>query len=240
MEVQATKRQRVASGEQIATGASDQSRIKQRKQRNPKSHEREMKRACAQEKPFMKFDQVKKLLKQVASTVSTGFTSAAADAPSSSSAASAAAGDSVNFRKKAIKAFVAAADDYITRICEYANLCTIHAGRVTCMPKDLRLVSRILGYEESDGTATGLVKEMQMSKGAYRQLARRGGIRRCSSEFLAGAEGLNLVLVRFLLKIVRDAMVFMRNANRKTMLVIDVVYSLKRNGSTLYGFGPCS
>lgn len=37
--------------------------------------------------------------------------------------------------------------------------------------------------------------------------------------------------------IVADAVVYTEHANRKTVTAQDVVYAMKRNGRTLYGFG---
>jgi len=44
------------------------------------------------------------------------------------------------------------------------------------------------------------------------------------------------VLKIFLQDVVRDAVMYTEHAQRKTVLVNDVVLSLKRNGKTLYGW----
>jgi hypothetical protein len=41
----------------------------------------------------------------------------------------------------------------------------------------------------------------------------------------------------FLENVVRDAVTYTEHARRKTVTAMDVVYALKRQGRTLYGFG---
>lgn len=41
----------------------------------------------------------------------------------------------------------------------------------------------------------------------------------------------------FLENVIRDAVTYTEHARRKTVTAFDVVYSLKRQGRTLYGFG---
>ncbi|PWA70389.1 Histone H4 [Artemisia annua] len=38
-------------------------------------------------------------------------------------------------------------------------------------------------------------------------------------------------------KVIRDAVTYTEHARRKTVTAMDVVYALKRQGRTLYGFG---
>jgi histone H4 len=45
------------------------------------------------------------------------------------------------------------------------------------------------------------------------------------------------VLQVFLENVVRDAVTYTEHARRKTVTAMDVVYALKRQGRTLYGFG---
>mmetsp|Transcript_863 Transcript_863/g.1515 ORF Transcript_863/g.1515 Transcript_863/m.1515 type:complete len:158 (-) Transcript_863:874-1347(-) len=49
------------------------------------------------------------------------------------------------FHKAAIEALQEATEAYIVRLFEDTNLCTLHAKRVTIMPKDLQLARRIRG-----------------------------------------------------------------------------------------------
>ncbi|RXG56578.1 Histone H4, partial [Armadillidium vulgare] len=45
------------------------------------------------------------------------------------------------------------------------------------------------------------------------------------------------VLKVFLENVIRDAVTYTEHAKRKTVTAMDVVYALKRQGKTLYGFG---
>lgn len=73
-----------------------------------------------------------------------------------------------------------------------------------------------------------------ITKPAIRRLARRGGVKRLSG--LVYDETRN-VLKSFLENVVRDAVTYTEHARRKTVTALDVVYALKRQGRTLYGFG---
>ncbi len=72
-----------------------------------------------------------------------------------------------------------------------------------------------------------------ITKPAIRRLARRGGVKRISGLIYEETRG---VLKAFLERIVRDAITYADHARRKTISVMDVVFALKRNGKTLYGF----
>ena len=73
-----------------------------------------------------------------------------------------------------------------------------------------------------------------ITKPAIRRLARRGGVKRISA--LIYDETRN-VLRSFLENVVRDAVTYTEHARRKTVTAMDVVYALKRQGRTIYGFG---
>merc|ERR1711939_1184910 len=45
------------------------------------------------------------------------------------------------------------------------------------------------------------------------------------------------VLKAFLENVIRDSFTYTEHAKRKTVTALDVVYALKRQGRTLYGFG---
>ena len=45
------------------------------------------------------------------------------------------------------------------------------------------------------------------------------------------------MLKGFLESVVRDSVTYCEHAKRKTVTALDVVYALKRQGRTLYGFG---
>ncbi|KFK43090.1 hypothetical protein AALP_AA1G078100 [Arabis alpina] len=67
-----------------------------------------------------------------------------------------------------------------------------------------------------------------------RRLARRGGVKRISGLIYEETRG---VLKIFLENVIRDAVTYTEHARRKTVTAMDVVYALKRQGRTLYGFG---
>jgi len=73
-----------------------------------------------------------------------------------------------------------------------------------------------------------------ITKPAIRRLARRGGVKRISSYIY---EETRTVLRGFLENVIRDSVVYTEHAKRKTVTALDVVYALKRQGRTLYGFG---
>lgn len=73
-----------------------------------------------------------------------------------------------------------------------------------------------------------------ISKPALKRLARRGGVVRINNDIYDAARGL---LRAFLENVVRDAAVYTAHGRRRTVTSLDVVYALKRNGHTMYGFG---
>ena len=73
-----------------------------------------------------------------------------------------------------------------------------------------------------------------ITKPAIRRLARRGGVKRISGLIYEETRG---VLKVFLENVIRDAVTYTEHARRKTVTVHDVLYALKRQGRTLYGFG---
>lgn len=54
----------------------------------------------------------------------------------------------LRFQPAAIAALQEAAEAYLVGIFEDANLCAIHAGRITIMPKDINLTRRIRGEKK--------------------------------------------------------------------------------------------
>src|SRR5687768_16129797 len=73
-----------------------------------------------------------------------------------------------------------------------------------------------------------------VTKPAIRRLARRGGVKRISGLVYEETRG---VLRAFLENVIRDSVSYCEYAKRKTVTAMDVVYALKRQGRTLYGFG---
>ncbi|VEU33990.1 unnamed protein product [Pseudo-nitzschia multistriata] len=72
-----------------------------------------------------------------------------------------------------------------------------------------------------------------ITKPAIRRLARRAGVKRMSGLIY---EETRKVLKIFLHNLIRDAVIYTEHARRKTLTAKDVVYALKRQGRTLYGF----
>ncbi|XP_066316117.1 uncharacterized protein [Miscanthus floridulus] len=73
-----------------------------------------------------------------------------------------------------------------------------------------------------------------ITKPAIRRLARRGGVKRISELIYEETRG---VLKIFLENVIRDAVTYTEHARCKTITAMDVIYALKRQGCTLYGFG---
>jgi histone H4 len=94
------------------------------------------------------------------------------------------------------------------------------------------------GYGKVSGKRTSrkTLKEtiLGITKPAIRRLARRGGVKRISSLVYIETRQ---VLKGFLENVIRDSVTYTEHAKRKTVTALDVVYALKRQGKTLYGFG---
>lgn len=69
-----------------------------------------------------------------------------------------------------------------------------------------------------------------VTKNAIRRLARQGGVKRIYDETRG-------VLMVFLDNVIRDNITYTEHARRKTNTALDIVYTLKRQGRILYGFG---
>jgi histone H4 len=68
---------------------------------------------------------------------------------------------------------------------------------------------------------------------AIRRLCRRGGVKRISGLVYEETRG---VLKLFLEGVIRDSVTYTEHARRKTVTAMDVVYSLKRQNRTIYGY----
>jgi histone H4 len=73
-----------------------------------------------------------------------------------------------------------------------------------------------------------------ITKPAIRRLARRAGVKRIGGGIY---EETRNTLRQFLESVIRDSIHYTDHAKRKTVTAMDVVYALKRQGRTLYGFG---
>ncbi|ORZ34907.1 histone H3 variant CENP-A, partial [Catenaria anguillulae PL171] len=56
--------------------------------------------------------------------------------------------DNYRWQASALLALQEAAEAYLVHLFEDANLCAIHAKRVTIMPKDIHLARRIRGHQD--------------------------------------------------------------------------------------------
>ena len=72
-----------------------------------------------------------------------------------------------------------------------------------------------------------------ITKPDIRRACRRGGVKRISALIYEEVRG---VLKVFLENVIRDAVTYTEHAKRKTVTVGDVIFALKRQGRTLYGF----
>lgn len=74
----------------------------------------------------------------------------------------------------------------------------------------------------------------RISKASLRRLARRGGVLRLSNTVYPVIRG---TLYKFLQQIIQTAVIYTSHARRKTVTVYDIIYALKHEGRTLFGFG---
>ena len=115
-------------------------------------------------------------------------------------------------------------------------------------------VLRTVSPASSAASLTRAPLSQGITKPAIRRLARRGGVKRISGLIYEETRG---VLKVFLENgappqprrprparahparpsVIRDAVTYTEHARRKTVTAMDVVYALKRQGKTLYGFG---
>jgi len=80
-----------------------------------------------------------------------------------------------------------------------------------------------------------LQPENGITKPAIRRLCRRGGIKRIGGHMYQETRA---ILKAWLENVLRDSLTYCTHARRKTLTATDVVYALKRQGQTLYGFDP--
>ncbi|XP_063544247.1 histone H3-like [Cydia strobilella] len=149
----------------------------------------------------------------------------------------------LRFQSSAVMALQEASEAYLVGLFEDTNLCAIHAKRVTIIiffNPPIAMTGRGKGGK---GLGKGGAKRHRkvlrdniqgITKPAIRRLARRGGVKRISGLIYEETRG---VLKVFLENVIRDAVTYTEHAKRKTVTAMDVVYALKRQGRTLYGFG---
>ncbi|XP_034044589.1 uncharacterized protein zgc:163040 [Thalassophryne amazonica] len=140
----------------------------------------------------------------------------------------------LRFQSSAVMALQEASEAYLVGLFEDTNLCAIHAKRRRNMSGRGK-GGKGLGKGGAKRHRKVLRDNIQgITKPAIRRLARRGGVKRISGLIYEETRG---VLKVFLENVIRDAVTYTEHAKRKTVTAMDVVYALKRQGRTLYGFG---
>ncbi|TEA21837.1 hypothetical protein DBR06_SOUSAS20010018 [Sousa chinensis] len=142
----------------------------------------------------------------------------------------------LRFQSSAVMALQEACEAYLVGLFEDTNLCAIHAKRKSLLVMSGRgKGGKGLGKGGAKRHRKVLRDNIQgITKPAIRRLARRGGVKRISGLIYEETRG---VLKVFLENVIRDAVTYTEHAKRKTVTAMDVVYALKRQGRTLYGFG---
>ncbi|XP_022418007.1 uncharacterized protein LOC111168543 [Delphinapterus leucas] len=136
----------------------------------------------------------------------------------------------LRFQSSAVMALQEACEAYLVGLFEDTNLFT-----VTATMSGRGKGGKGLGKGGAKRHRKVLRDNIQgITKPAIRRLARRGGVKRISGLIYEETRG---VLKVFLENVIRDAVTYTEHAKRKTVTAMDVVYALKRQGRTLYGFG---
>ncbi|XP_039766800.1 uncharacterized protein LOC100093316 [Ornithorhynchus anatinus] len=139
----------------------------------------------------------------------------------------------LRFQSSAVMALQEASEAYLVGLFEDTNLC-VHVC-VAFVMSGRGKGGKGLGKGGAKRHRKVLRDNIQgITKPAIRRLARRGGVKRISGLIYEETRG---VLKVFLENVIRDAVTYTEHAKRKTVTAMDVVYALKRQGRTLYGFG---
>jgi histone H4 len=80
----------------------------------------------------------------------------------------------------------------------------------------------------------GRTERTSLTRGGIRRLARRGGVKRVSFGVYNEVRD---YIDYFLNSVVKGAALLTESSKRKTITALDVVYSLKKHGHTIYGYG---
>lgn len=100
------------------------------------------------------------------------------------------------------------------------------------MPRNHGHQSQTIAKRQNKMPKSGL---QGVTKPAIRRMARRGGVKRISGLIY---EEVRKALKLFLEGVMHDAITYTEHARRMTVSVMDVLYSLRRRGRTLWGYGP--
>ncbi|XP_038237687.1 histone H3-like [Dermochelys coriacea] len=139
----------------------------------------------------------------------------------------------LRFQSSAVMALQEASEAYLVGLFEDTNLCLNVVFFVVMSGRGKG--GKGLGKGGAKRHRKVLRDNIQgITKPAIRRLARRGGVKRISGLIYEETRG---VLKVFLENVIRDAVTYTEHAKRKTVTAMDVVYALKRQGRTLYGFG---
>ncbi|XP_060908940.1 histone H3-like [Labrus mixtus] len=139
----------------------------------------------------------------------------------------------LRFQSSAVMALQEASEAYLVGLFEDTNLCILNHQLITMSGRGKG--GKGLGKGGAKRHRKVLRDNIQgITKPAIRRLARRGGVKRISGLIYEETRG---VLKVFLENVIRDAVTYTEHAKRKTVTAMDVVYALKRQGRTLYGFG---
>ena len=162
----------------------------------------------------------------------------------------------LRFQGSTVLALQEAAEACLVGLFEDTNLCAIHAGRVTIMPKDIQLARRIrgecsrrrlldedervLGDKEKDDEEGDPIdtdgdddeddddcKIQGISYPTICRLARRGGVERVSRLIYEETWG---VLKVFLENVIRDSVTYTEMGFRMTISAVDIAYGIKNQG----------
>ncbi len=125
---------------------------------------------------------------------------------------------------------------FLTSFCIHTHT---HTQLLSTLTHSLKQMAKGKKSGEAKGVANKRQKKVLrenikgITKGSIRRLARRGGVKRISSEVY---EEVRKTLKTFVEGVVRDATAYTEHAKRKTVTALDVVNALRKRGKILYGY----
>ena len=127
---------------------------------------------------------------------------------------------------------------FLASFCMHTHTHT-HTQLLSTLTHSLKQMAKGKKSGEAKGVANKRQKKVLrenikgITKGSIRRLARRGGVKRISSEVY---EEVRKTLKTFVEGVVRDATAYTEHAKRKTVTALDVVNALRKRGKILYGY----